>query len=128
MLIFLMLTFLAATQDIIVDGWAISLLSKENVAWQSICNGVGQKAGLFVGNIFFIILESATFCNKYLRPMFKLPSQNHGIVDLECKLKHFSSPDIYISIILVFCLYISAYVLFWYDFFDNCNRGSHFQE
>jgi PAT family acetyl-CoA transporter-like MFS transporter 1 len=84
-IIFIILTVLVATQDIIVDGWAISLLSKENVAWQSICNGAGQTAGIFLGNVSFIILESPSFCNDYIRPMFNFPEKDTGIVDLESK-------------------------------------------
>nr|XP_022335434.1 acetyl-coenzyme A transporter 1-like [Crassostrea virginica] len=65
--IFFMLNFLAATQDIAVDGWALTMLSRRNVGWASTCNSVGQTAGYFLGNILFLALESADFCNKYLR-------------------------------------------------------------
>jgi PAT family acetyl-CoA transporter-like MFS transporter 1 len=82
-LIFFMMTFLVATQDVVVDGWAISLLSKPNVHWQAICNGTGQTSGYYIGNICFVILESAKFCNSYIRPVLGLPSQDHGIITLE---------------------------------------------
>ncbi|XP_076451618.1 LOW QUALITY PROTEIN: acetyl-coenzyme A transporter 1-like [Babylonia areolata] len=65
--IFFMLNFLAATQDIAVDGWALTMLSRENVGWASTCNTVGQTAGYFLGNVLFLALESADFCNNYLR-------------------------------------------------------------
>uniref|UniRef100_A0A3Q3QIL4 Acetyl-coenzyme A transporter 1 n=1 Tax=Monopterus albus TaxID=43700 RepID=A0A3Q3QIL4_MONAL len=65
--LFFMLTFLAATQDIAVDGWALTMLSRENVGYASTCNSVGQTAGYFLGNVLFLALESADFCNKYLR-------------------------------------------------------------
>lgn len=65
--IFLMLNFLAATQDIAVDGWALTMLKPRNVGYASTCNTVGQTAGYFLGNIIFLALESADFCNKYLR-------------------------------------------------------------
>jgi PAT family acetyl-CoA transporter-like MFS transporter 1 len=81
--IFMLLTILAATQDIVVDGWAISLLSKENVAWQSISNLTGQTAGFFLGNVSFMVLESQVFSNDYIRPVFGFPRQEHGILDLE---------------------------------------------
>ncbi|XP_066295927.1 acetyl-coenzyme A transporter 1-like [Branchiostoma lanceolatum] len=64
---FFMLNFLAATQDIAVDGWALTMLSRKNVGWASTCNSVGQTAGYFLGYVMFLALESATFCNKYLR-------------------------------------------------------------
>ncbi|KAJ8320988.1 hypothetical protein KUTeg_002575 [Tegillarca granosa] len=66
-IIFFMLNFLAATQDIAVDGWALTMLSRRNVGWASTCNTVGQTAGYFLGNVLFLALESADFCNKYLR-------------------------------------------------------------
>ncbi|KAG7478510.1 hypothetical protein JOB18_000680 [Solea senegalensis] len=65
--VFFMLAFLAATQDIAVDGWALTMLSRENVGYASTCNSVGQTAGYFLGNVLFLALESPDFCNKYLR-------------------------------------------------------------
>uniref|UniRef100_UPI00398F470A acetyl-coenzyme A transporter 1 isoform X2 n=1 Tax=Pristiophorus japonicus TaxID=55135 RepID=UPI00398F470A len=76
--VFFMFGFLAATQDIAVDGWALTMLSKENVGLASTCNSVGQTAGYFLGNVLFLALESAEFCNKYLRSH----SQPTGIVTL----------------------------------------------
>ncbi|XP_056139604.1 acetyl-coenzyme A transporter 1 [Lampris incognitus] len=76
--VFFMLAFLAATQDIAVDGWALTMLSRENVGYASTCNSVGQTAGYFLGNVLFLALESANFCNKYLR---KEPKDT-GIVTL----------------------------------------------
>lgn len=43
------------------------MLSRENVGYASTCNSVGQTAGYFLGNVLFLALESADFCNKYLR-------------------------------------------------------------
>ncbi|XP_045163196.2 acetyl-coenzyme A transporter 1-like [Mercenaria mercenaria] len=65
--VFFCLNFLAATQDIAVDGWALTMLARRNVGWASTCNTVGQTAGYFLGNVLFLALESADFCNKYLR-------------------------------------------------------------
>ncbi|XP_014666688.1 PREDICTED: acetyl-coenzyme A transporter 1-like [Priapulus caudatus] len=65
--VFFMLNFLAATQDIAVDGWALTMLSRRNVGYASTCNSVGQTAGYFLGNIVFLALESADFSNKFLR-------------------------------------------------------------
>ena len=39
---FFILNFGAATQDIAVDGWALTMLSKKNVGLASTCNSVGQ--------------------------------------------------------------------------------------
>lgn len=79
--IFFMLNFLAATQDVAVDGWALTMLSRENVGYASTCNSVGQTAGFFLGNVLLLALESADFCNQYLRSE-PLP---HGIVTLKSK-------------------------------------------
>nr|CAG4640790.1 EOG090X04K8 [Eulimnadia texana] len=64
---FFALNFLAATQDIAVDGWALTMLHRRNVGYASTCNSVGQTAGYFLGYVIFMALESADFCNKYLR-------------------------------------------------------------
>ena len=75
---FLFLHFLAATQDIVVDGWALTMLSRQNVGYASTCNSVGQTAGFFMGYSIFLALESKEFCNTYLRA----EPQETGIVDL----------------------------------------------
>ncbi|XP_019358729.1 PREDICTED: acetyl-coenzyme A transporter 1 [Gavialis gangeticus] len=75
---FFLFEFLAATQDIAVDGWALTMLSRENVGYASTCNSVGQTAGYFLGNVLFLALESPSFCNKYLR----FEPQPRGIVTL----------------------------------------------
>jgi len=65
--VFFALNFLAATQDIAVDGWALTMLRRENVGYASTCNSVGQTAGYFLGYVVFLALESAEFSNTYLR-------------------------------------------------------------
>lgn len=77
-LIFFSLNFLAATQDIAVDGWALTMLKKRNVAHASTCNSVGQTAGYFLGYVVFMALESSEFCNKYI---FSEP-RTEGLVNL----------------------------------------------
>lgn len=75
---FFSLNFLAATQDIAVDGWALTMLKRCNVGHASTCNSVGQTAGYFLGYILFMALESKEFCNRYV---FSEP-RNEGLVDL----------------------------------------------
>ena len=48
---FFFLNFLAATQDIAVDGWALTMLKRHNVGHASTCNSVGQTAGYFLESI-----------------------------------------------------------------------------
>lgn len=64
---FFILNFLAATQDIAVDGWALTMLNKSNVGFSSTCNSIGQMFGNFLGFVVFIALESTKFCNTFLR-------------------------------------------------------------
>ena len=66
------------SKDIAVDGWALTMLSRENVGYASTCNSVGQAAGYFLGNVLFLALESADFCNKYLR----VEPKDTGIITL----------------------------------------------
>ncbi|RWS13296.1 acetyl-coenzyme A transporter 1-like protein [Dinothrombium tinctorium] len=76
---FFMLVFLTATQDIAVDGWALTLLSKNNVHYAPSCNSVGQTVGSLFGSTVFLALESADFCNKWLRKT----KSDEGIVTFE---------------------------------------------
>merc|ERR1719220_1640566 len=85
--VFFMLNFFAATQDIAVDGWCLTMLSKENVGWASTCNSVGQTAGWFIGNVIFLALESVDFSNNYFRPLFGWPEQEFALVTLPGFLK-----------------------------------------
>uniref|UniRef100_A0A131YNZ3 MFS transporter, PAT family, solute carrier family 33 (Acetyl-CoA transporter), member 1 n=1 Tax=Rhipicephalus appendiculatus TaxID=34631 RepID=A0A131YNZ3_RHIAP len=77
--VFFSLNFLAATQDIAVDGWALTMLSRRHVGYASTCNSVGQTVGYIMGNVVFLALESADFCNRYLRSV----PQKDGIVTLD---------------------------------------------
>ena len=63
---FLVLYFLMATQDIAVDGWALTLLSQENVGYASVCNAVGQSFGFFLANQGFIALSDPNWCRRFL--------------------------------------------------------------
>lgn len=80
---FFLLNFGAATQDIAVDGWALTMLSRKNVGLASTCNSVGQTAGFFLGNVIFLALESEDFCNNYIR----FTPQEGGIVTLASYLQ-----------------------------------------
>ncbi|KAI9226758.1 MAG: acetyl-coenzyme A transporter 1-domain-containing protein [Piptocephalis tieghemiana] len=65
--IFFGLILLCATQDIAVDGWALTLLSQENLSYASTAQTIGLNTGYFVSFTIFLALNSAEFCNKYLR-------------------------------------------------------------
>merc|ERR1711871_1461158 len=59
--IFFCLFFLCATQDIAVDGWALTMLSKENVGYASTCNAAGQTFGWALALLSYIIPEHYGF-------------------------------------------------------------------
>jgi len=76
---FFILNFLAATQDIVVDGWALTMLKKQNLNYAAVCNGAGQAFGIFLGNVLPIVLVSEKFWNKYWRTN-PLP---YGVITLQ---------------------------------------------
>ena len=59
------LIFVTATQDIAVDGWALTILSDENVSYQSTCQSFGQTLGYAIGFPVFLVLNSDEICSKY---------------------------------------------------------------
>lgn len=66
-IVWLIINCLAATQDIVVDGWACSMLQKHNIHYSSMCNATGQSLGSFLGYGVVLLLRSEKFCNKWLR-------------------------------------------------------------
>ena len=46
--LFFVLFLLCATQDIAVDGWALTMLQRRNVGHASTTNAVGQNLGYFI--------------------------------------------------------------------------------
>jgi len=66
-IVFFILNFLCATQDITVDGWALTMLQRKNVGYAATCNAVGQTLGAVMGYSGFLALNSASFANKYFR-------------------------------------------------------------
>lgn len=64
---FFSLYLLMATQDIAVDGWALTMLSPQNVGHASTCNTIGQTLGYSLAHVGFLALNSAETCNRFLR-------------------------------------------------------------
>jgi hypothetical protein len=54
-------------QDIAVDGWALTLLSRRHVGYASTCQTVGMNMGYFTSITVFLALNDASFCNRFLR-------------------------------------------------------------
>lgn len=65
--LFFLLVLMAATQDIAVDGWALTLLARNNVGYASTCQTLGMNIGYFTSFTAFLALNDADFCNNYLR-------------------------------------------------------------
>ncbi|KAL9116578.1 MAG: hypothetical protein Q9187_006896 [Circinaria calcarea] len=61
------LVFLCATQDIAVDGWALTLLSPPNLSYASTAQTVGLTAGNFLSFTVFLAFNSPDFANRYFR-------------------------------------------------------------
>lgn len=66
--LFFTLILFAATQDIAVDGWALTLLSQNNLSYASTAQTIGLNIGYFMSFTVFLALNSVEFSNKYLRP------------------------------------------------------------
>jgi PAT family acetyl-CoA transporter-like MFS transporter 1 len=84
---FLVLYFLMATQDIAVDGWALTLLQKKNRGKGPICNSIGQNIGYFLSFVGFLALNDAQASESFWRPLLLLPRggprADQGIVSLQ---------------------------------------------
>ncbi|KAJ3278156.1 hypothetical protein HK104_002597 [Borealophlyctis nickersoniae] len=65
--VFTLLVFFCATQDIAVDGWALTLLTGENKPYASTAQTIGLNTGYFLSFTVFLALNSADFCNSYVR-------------------------------------------------------------
>lgn len=80
---FFLLYLLVATQDIAVDGWALSLLRPENVGYASTANTVGQTAGVMMAYGLLMALDSPAFCNTWVRAPLGWPSSpSAGLVSM----------------------------------------------
>lgn len=66
-IIFTAFISLCATQDIAVDGWALTLLPADRVHLSSTCQTLGLNSGYFLSFTVLLSLNSPIFCNKYLR-------------------------------------------------------------
>lgn len=89
---FFVLYFLMATQDIAVDGWALTMLSKENRGRGPICNSIGQNIGYFLSFVGFLALNDVESANKVWRPLLRLPHNPHkGLVSLKSFLRFMGS-------------------------------------
>ncbi|KAK1758543.1 acetyl-coenzyme A transporter 1-domain-containing protein [Echria macrotheca] len=61
------LVLMCATQDIAVDGWALTLLSPSNISYASTAQTVGLTAGQFLSYTVFLAFYSKDFANRWFR-------------------------------------------------------------
>lgn len=91
--IFFFLVFLCATQDVAVDGaaqiydlmlgWALTLLSTDNLSYASTAQTIGLNTGYFLSFTVFLAFNSPEFANKY----FRTTPLDTGLVSLGSYLK-----------------------------------------
>lgn len=64
---FFVLVFLSATQDIAVDGWALTLMSQPALSYASTAQTIGINCGYFMSFTVFLAFNSSEFANKFVR-------------------------------------------------------------
>jgi len=72
------LVLMCATQDIAVDGWALTLLSPANISYASTAQTVGLTAGQFLSYTVFLAFYSKDFANRW----FRTEPLDHGLLGL----------------------------------------------
>ena len=97
-LIFFGLVFICATQDIAVDGWALTLLRKENIEYASTAQTIGLNTGYFLSFTVFLALNSPEFCNKFL---FSVP-QEAGLLTLGSYIQFWGIAFLCVTLWLIF--------------------------
>jgi MFS transporter, PAT family, solute carrier family 33 (acetyl-CoA transportor), member 1 len=76
-------------QDIAVDGWALTLLSRRHVGHAATCQTVGMNVGYFASFTVFLALNDAAFCNRYLRSA--AAASGVGLVSLAAYLRFWAA-------------------------------------
>lgn len=72
------LVLMCATQDIAVDGWALTLLTPGNVSYASTAQTVGLTGGTFLSYTVFLAFNSKDFANRW----FRAEPLDHGLMGL----------------------------------------------
>jgi PAT family acetyl-CoA transporter-like MFS transporter 1 len=98
---FFTLYFLMATQDIAVDGWALTMLSKKNRGKGPICNSIGQNIGYFLSYVGFLALNDVESSENLWRPLMRLESRpGTGLVSLGGFVKFMGSFMLVITVLV----------------------------
>lgn len=96
--LFFTLVFFAATQDIAVDGWALTLLSKGNLSYASTAQTIGLNCGYFLSFTVFLAFNSVEFSNKY----FRSTALDYPLVSLAAYLRWSGFAFIAVTLYLAF--------------------------
>ncbi|CAF2359392.1 unnamed protein product [Rotaria sp. Silwood2] len=96
------IVFFTASQDVCVDGWALTLFSTSNVVWQSTSQTIGQTLGRFLGSSFLLTFESANFTNRYIRAPLSLQMQNTGLFTLAEFIRYWGIGFLIVTCIVAF--------------------------
>lgn len=97
-IMFFILFFLTATQDVAVDGWALTMLKQRNVAYAATCNQVGQTIGFSISFAVLLVFESKDFCNEFI---FNEP-HDEGLITFSGFLRFCGVAFIVITILIAF--------------------------
>lgn len=97
-IMFFILFFLTATQDISVDGWAIGMLKKRNVGYAATCNMIGQVFGYTISYAMLLVFESKDFCNQFI---YSEP-RDEGLITFSSFLKFCGIVFIAMTILIAF--------------------------
>ncbi|GME76042.1 unnamed protein product [Ambrosiozyma monospora] len=62
--VFFLLVLFCATQDIAVDGWALTIISKQALSYASTAQTIGLNTGYFLSFTVFLAFNSPDFANK----------------------------------------------------------------
>lgn len=92
------LVLMCATQDIAVDGWALTLLTPGNISYASTAQTVGLTAGQFLSYTVFLAFNSKDFANKWVRT----EPLDHGLLSLGGYLTFWGWTFILVTIGLAF--------------------------
>ena len=82
-IVFTVIVVLCATQDIAVDGWALTLLDDENKTYASTAQTIGLNTGYFLSFTVFLALNSPEVSNTYFRSV----PQEQGLLQLGAYLQ-----------------------------------------
>lgn len=95
---FFLLVLFCATQDIAVDGWALTCLLPESLSFASTAQTIGINTGYFSSFTIFLALSSPDFANKYLRSV----PLDEGLFTMGSYLKFWGW--MYLLVTIIVCL------------------------